>query len=182
MAQRRTEPHRLNQTRTTRSEAESDAGRHSLTTGREWLVGYRPRLRSFHAYSTNAVERAPFGEPVHLVSVWRNGERYRGSFPWPFGKDMRRTAPSRDRPRTKRGSASRRDPAHRKIGSRIRSEGDTLVVKEVLSDSWIVGRNPRGNYVVANRNPYTKRWDSLEWFATMAPASAALHRRARGAL
>ncbi len=90
---RRDPSHRY--TRTSRSEAESDAGRHSLTTGQEWIVAYRPRLKSFHAYSTKAIERAPFGETMHLVSVWRRGERYRGPHAWAFGKDMRRAASRR---------------------------------------------------------------------------------------
>jgi len=60
--------------------------------------------------------------------------------------------------------------------SRVRSEGDTLVVRESIG-SWIMARNPRGHFVVAHHNPHTKRWDSLEWFKTASEAHEALHLR-----
>lgn len=85
-------------------------------------------------------------------------------------KELARNA-ARD-PRRRTASS----PARRASVRRVRSEGDTLTVREA-SGPWIVGRNPRGHYVLAHRNPHTKKYDSVGWFGSMSEASAALRHR-----
>ncbi len=51
-----------------------------------------------------------------------------------------------------------------KPGKKIKSQGETLTVKKVLSDKWVVAQNPRGNLVVVSLNDHTGKWDSLDWF------------------
>ena len=64
------------------------------------------------------------------------------------------------------------------LGTTIRSGGTRLIVKKVLSDRWVVARNQNGNFVILNRNPYTNRWDALDWFDDFKEASLTLQKRA----
>ena len=59
----------------------------------------------------------------------------------------------------------------------IRSEDETLRVKRDFGDGWIIALNSRGHFVVAHKNPHTKKWDSLEWNTDMAGAKRSLLHR-----
>jgi len=98
-----------------------------------WVQSASRPARSGEFESLKRQYEQRLGEPL-TVAMRRSRTRSR--------RDPART--KRTLSRTTTPKQPRRDP--RKVGSRVTSEGDTLVVKERLSDSWIVGRNPRGNF------------------------------------
>ncbi len=64
-------------------------------------------------------------------------------------------------------------------GSRIKADGDTLVVKTAPASDWVVAQNQKDNLVVCHLNPHSNKWEGLEWFGSdkMKEAVAALDRR-----
>lgn len=57
--------------RTTKEEARTSARRNAETTGRVWVVVYRPRTKSYDPYSKDTLRRAPITEPHEVV--WSSG-------------------------------------------------------------------------------------------------------------
>lgn len=66
-------------------------------------------------------------------------------------------------------------------GARIKADGTTLVVVNVIMKDWVVARNKNGSLVVCNFNPHSSKWEGLEWFPEeeLHEAVKAANRRSR---
>lgn len=122
--------------------AENDARLHSRTTGQPWIVTYNPRNKGYHPYSVEGVRRAPFGEPHHLVSVWRGGERSSESLDWPYGRVIRS--------RAREARTTRRDC----VGIHTHSD----LGRQLLARTKAGSRDPR-RARASSRDPQLVRFD-----------------------
>jgi hypothetical protein len=54
-----------------------EAQSHVRTTGKTWVVAFRPRTKAYHAYAKDTLERTPIGEPHMITDVVESSRRSR---------------------------------------------------------------------------------------------------------